>query len=357
MNMRHTFKYICLSLSCLLLLTALVGCSDQILLENGEIVTKGQSLSTSAPAGDTTPATPEDVTIPSLSIGTQAATMPSISIGGDPEDIFKDSENLMRVDFLDTGESDCIIIRVGGKVILVDTADIDDSQKIKNKLTEFGVTAIDCLILTHYDNDHIGSVSAVLADFAVGEVYMPDYVRDSGLYRSMTSALESVEPARVHRIWGETVSFELGGATFSLNATALYERGVEVAGDNTTSGIVENNFSIITSVTLGEVSLLLTGDAEADRMKEFDSQFAEGAYPKYALIKTPHHGDYFKELKTSLGGARPRYCVVCTDMKDKVEASLVTEMLSSGAFAYYTFNGDVSYVTDGSVSRYLMTQK
>ncbi len=350
---------LCLCLCGLLLIAALAGCSDQILLPNGEIVTKGQSAATSsAHEGEATVAQTEKevVTFPPLTLATQAETKPPMSLDNiDPEDFFKGSENVMWFDFLQTGESDCILIRVGGKTVLVDTADIDDSLRIKAKLTEYGITAIDCLILTHYDNDHIGSVSNLLTSVSVGEVYMPDYERDSGLYRSAMDAInEHVDASRIHRLHGETAEFTLGGATFSLNATALYERGLTVGEDGAVKGIVENNFSIITTVTLGEARILLTGDAENDRMAEFAGQFEDG-YPSYLLVKTPHHGEYTKALGACLSQSRPRYCVVCTDMEEKVEATLVTALI--GSTARYTYDGDISFATDGSKSRYLMTQK
>ena len=379
MKINRISKLVSLCLCGLLLLAVTVGCSDQILLESGEIVTKGQSLATQAPTGTeaeaqtsggvvTTPpltvinpgssegqTTAATESVPSLSIGTQAATIPSISIGEDPEDIFKDSESMMRVDFLNTGESDCILLRINDKVVLVDTADGDDSQKIKRKLQEYGITSIDCLILTHYDNDHIGSVAALLSDFAVNEVYMPDYVRSSGLYRSAMSAInDCVDASRIHRLYGETVELTIGGASISLNATALYERGMTLGADGSTEGVVENNFSLMTTVTLGSARILLAGDAENDRMAEFASQLDSG-YPSYMLVKTPHHGEYTKALGVCLSQSRPRYCVVCTDTKEKVEPKLETEMI--GSAAYYTFNGDVCFVTDGSVARYLIKQE
>lgn len=356
---KRYLRVLCLCLCGLLLAAALAGCSDQILLESGEIVTKGHTAATSpADQGADTEAQTkkEAVTLPPLTLATQAETKPPMSLEDiDSDVLFKDSETVAWFDFLQTGESDCILIRVGDKTVLVDTADIDDAQKIKNKLSEYGITTLDCLILTHYDNDHIGSVSALMASVSVGEVYMPDYVRDSGLYRSAMAAInEHVEASRIHRLYGETVEFTLGGVTFSLNATKLYERGLTLGEDGTAEGIVENNFSIITTVSLGEARILLTGDAENARMAEFAGQFESG-YPSYLLVKTPHHGEYSKALGACLKQSRPRYCVVCTDMQEKVEATLVTAMI--GSTVRYTYEGDISFATDGSKSRYWMEQK
>ena len=344
------YKYVSLCLCVLMLLCAVVGCSNQVLLPDGTIVTAGQTqpTDTKSPTGVT-----EDTKASlggSLTLAPEVETKsPSISLGGSPDEMFKNAPHVMHAEFLNTGESDCILLRMDDKVVLVDTADTDDSLKIKNKLESRNITAIDYLILTHYDNDHIGSVSAILASFEVKEVYMPDYVRDSGLYRTMMSALEEKVPVeKIHRI-SEDVTFDVGYGSLWLNTTKLYETGITV-GDDATSTIVENNFSIITSVTFGKIKMLLTGDAEEARMQEFNALFDEGEYPQYTLVKTPHHGGYDKAFKTCLYATTPRYCVVTTDTKDKVEAGLVTDMLDCCASAYYSYEGDVWFATDGSAT-------
>lgn len=350
------YRILILCLCGVMLLGTLVGCSNQVLLPDGQIITAGQTTApdTQANPSDTKPTQNGSLT---LDIETIPDTTPSISIGGsDPEEMFKNSPHVMHAEFLNTGESDCILIRMDDKVILVDTADTDDTTKIKNKLQSYEISTIDYLIITHYDNDHIGAISALLNDFAVGQVYMPDYVRDSGLYRGMMSALqEKVVAENIHRI-SEDVNLDLGYGRLWLNTSKVYEAGLTLGNDQT-STIVENDYSIIASVYFGDVSMLLTGDAEEARLQEFNALFEEGAYPDYMLVKTPHHGSYFKNMKTCLDATRPRFCVVCTDTQDKVEAGLVTAMRGSGASIYYTFGGDVMFSTDGSATKYLMTQK
>ena len=139
-----------------------------------------------------------------ISLETTPETQPPISIGGQsPEEMFKDSEHVMHTEFLQTGESDSILIRMDSTVILVDTADSDEYAVLKAKLAEHEITTIDYLIITHFDNDHIGSAAGIIKDFAVKNVYAPDYVRDSGLYRSMMAAIESRSGiTTLHRVTG-----------------------------------------------------------------------------------------------------------------------------------------------------------
>lgn len=263
-------------------------------------------------------------------------------------DPFENSPHVLRADFLNTGDSDAILIRMDSTVILVDTGESDDYPAISRKLTEYGVTTIDYLIISHYDNDHIGAVSQVLQNYTVKEVYMPDYVRDSSLYRRMMTALEGVSGVTVHRIHKEDARIELPYGRLWINATSLYEAGVTLGSDNS-HALEENNYSLITSVYFGDVSMLLMGDAEQDRITEFMGLLKDG--DTYDVIKIPHHGGYDKALGELLRSNKGtmRYCMVHVSTEDPpvLDASLVTAMRTSGAAAKYTCNGDIAFATDG----------
>jgi len=325
---------------CLLaLLFCVVGCSDQVLGEDTEAATR-------KPSG---PSQGEELTI---YFETEPET--GFIIGGDdPTDLFAGAEHLMYAEFLDTGKSDCLLLRLDDTVILVDAADADDYSRISQKLTSYGISTIDYFIITHYDNDHIGSAAQVLSNFTVKTVYMPDYVRDSRLYRTLADRLSLMsDRVSVHRLT-EDVTVELPYGSLWINPTRLYENGITLGSDEDNLSAEENNFSLITSVYFDNVSLLLLGDAERDRMEEFYALFADGTRGEfdYNLVKTPHHGESDKGLLkalTALTAAKPRYCVVCVDDPDYVSSELVTKMRSIPAGAYYTSGGDVTFVTDGN---------
>ena len=245
---------------------------------------------------------------------------------------------------MNTGNSDAILLRVDGTVILVDTGETDDYAKISGKLSEYGITAIDYLIISHFDNDHIGTVSQVLQNFTVKTVYMPDYVRDSSLYRRMMSTLEVMPEVTVHRPT-EDVRIELSYGSLWINPTKLYEPGV-ILGSDAAHSLEENNYSLITTVTFGDISILLAGDAEQDRITEFLE--LSGDTVSYDIIKIPHHGGYDKALAELLRACKGlRYCMVHVGNESLVEASLVTAMRTSGAAAKFTYGGNIAFSTDG----------
>ena len=310
---------VALLLSCL---CGLAGCSDEIYDPTRGTLTldegTGNSHITEAPTGSV-------IVIPNT-------------------DPYENSPHVLRADFLNTGDSDAILIRMDDTVILVDAGEADDYQTISRKLTEYGITAIDYFIISHYDNDHIGAASQILQNYTVRNLYMPDYVRDSSLYRRMVAALEGQSGVAVHRLTTDA-RIDLAYGSLWINPTNLYEAGVTLGSDDE-HALEENNYSLMTSVYFGDISILLAGDAEQDRITEFVS--LAGVELSYDVIKIPHHGGYDKALGNLLReNTGLRYCMVHVRSEAVAEASLVTAIRSSGAAAKFTCNGNISFSTDG----------
>ena len=276
--------------------------------------------------------------------GTLTLAPAESSTDADILDLFADSEHTLRGEFLNTGKSDAILLRVGATVILVDTGDEDDYETIRDRLSARGITAIDHLILTHFDNDHIGSAAQILQNFRVDRVYMPDYVRDSARYRRLMAALEASTHTEVCRVTADTV-VELSGGEMRIQPTALYESGLSL-GDDDSHPYEENDFSLITEISFGQTQLLLMGDAEQARLEEFLA--GKDEVLSYDLIKIPHHGGYDKAVKDLLARCEGlAYCVVHAAEAADVERKLISAMKDSGAEIFYTYDGHGTFVSDG----------
>lgn len=267
-----------------------------------------------------------------------------ITPAGDP---FENAEHVLRMDVLNVGDADATLLRLDDTVILIDAGESNDYLTIRGKLDEYGITTIDHLIISHYDNDHIGALPQILQSYTVKQVYMPDYVRKSSLYSRMMGTLNTLEgKTQVRRLHNEDVRIELPYGQLWINATGLYGAGEELGSDDS-HALEENNYSLITSVYFGDTSLLFAGDAEDDRIKEFSGLLADEECA-YDFIKIPHHGGYYNELVIFLRRNQgTRYFAVCVNDEKQVDIRLVTAMRHAGAPAYYTYNGHISYATDG----------
>ena len=59
----------------------------------------------------------------------------------------------------DVGQGDAVLVRSAGRIALIDTG--PDPEPLRTCLSRVGVDAIDLLVLTHFDVDHVGGVAAV----------------------------------------------------------------------------------------------------------------------------------------------------------------------------------------------------
>ncbi len=320
-------------LAFLMIAVITASCSDEVWDPTGTLILN-EGAGTREPSQG-------NLELPTETTGVGSIVIPS----ADP---FENAAHVLRVDFLNTGNADAILLRADDTVIMVDTGETDDIGKIRDALEKNDIRRIDFLIITHHDNDHIGTAAQLLREYEVGAVYMPAYVRDSRLYRTMMEMLAVME-VPTHRLV-ESVTLEIPNGRMVIHPTALYEPEHTLGSDDS-HALEENNYSLITTVNFGDIRLLLTGDAERERIEEFTVTLEDGE--GFDLIKTPHHGGYDKglgDLIRTLGdanGKKLRYCVVSVGDASLVDASLVTAMRSAGAGAYYTYGGDVRFVTDG----------
>lgn len=244
----------------------------------------------------------------------------------------EESPTLLKLAFLDTGKSDCIVIEAGDSVVVNDAADEDDLELICDFLDGLQTGRIEYLILSHFDKDHIGSAAALILRYEVGCVLMPDYQEDSEPYLALTEALKETgtESRRLH----DSYQFSLEGIDFYVDAPR------ETSYEN------DNNYSLITSVTNNKNRILLMGDAQKQRTEEFlESSLIQ---EKYDLIKMPHHGDYNKKLRDLFMKVRPGYAVFTAGAeRSRVEEETLDLLEACRCSAHYTDEGMVMVTSDG----------
>lgn len=226
-----------------------------------------------------------------------------------------------------TGKSDCCLIFAGDSTLLIDTADADDADAIGSILRERGRNAVDLMILTHYDSDHVGAAGSLIRDFDVKSVVGPDYVRNSLAMSALTESLS-----------------DKGGALERLTADRILTFGdleVQISVPRSGGYSDENDYSLIVTLKIGQKKLLFLGDACNARLKEFDRE-SDGPYD---FVKLPHHGDYESALTELFMTCRFRYAVLC---EDKAEDSRLAALLENYSVqTCRTYDGQVRVLCDG----------
>ena len=115
---------------------------------------------------------------------------------------------------LDIGKADAILITNGEHAVLMDTGTAEAEETVLAALDRCGITKLDALIITHFDQDHIGSAPAVLQHVDVERIYQPEYEKESKPFDCYQTALEAYSGELCSVTRKESVL--IGAMTFAL---------------------------------------------------------------------------------------------------------------------------------------------
>ena len=176
----------------------------------------------------------------------------------------------LEIHFLDVGQGDAALVRLGGEAVLVDAS---RGRDIVLWLEDLGVDTLLAVIASHNHADHIGGMPAVLSDHPVRQYLANGRAPENLVVQEVEALLAEKGIAAPAAPW---TPIRLGDARIRVFPTAL--RGHDVS---------ENNSSLGVLVERGGFKALLTGDSEAD---ELNAWLRDGLIPDVDLLKAAHHG-------------------------------------------------------------------
>ena len=236
-----------------------------------------------------------------------------------------------KTTILESGKADAIVLETQGHTVVIDTAEKDDGDEIVEYLKSSGISKVDYLIITHFDQDHIGGAPELMSSVDIGEIIVPDYEGNNSEYTAFTTALNTagITPTRLTA----DMSFTLDDVLFELYPAQKSQYKEE-----------DNDYSIVTSVTHGSNTFLYAGDCETERLSELPNQMEMS----HTLLKVPHHGVYCKGINEFIKSVSPQYAVITDSAKNAADAETLALLEAAGAAVYSTQNGTVTAVSDGT---------
>ncbi len=214
-------------------------------------------------------------------------------------EIYKDTDIVSNVyeaqlHFIDTGNSDAILIRQGGKAALIDGGDNDDEYRVVNYLKDIGVKELEYVIATHPDADHIGGLDAVINSIPVKNVYVSNGDANTKTYSDFVNAMANKKLYPSVPLLG--AEFYLGTSKFKVLSAANLKD--------------PNNNSIVLEYINGNDKILLMGDAgsEIERILNVDD---------VDLIKIGHHGSNTSSDINFIKKINPEYAVITVGKDNK----------------------------------------
>lgn len=218
------------------------------------------------------------------------------------------SRHELKVVFLDVGQGDCIFIKTpSGKTALVDGGGTPDfglksdyqvgRQVVLPYLRRQGINHLDLMVNTHPDADHLEGLRDVLQELPVRCLVLAPVREPPAAYWE----LRQLALAK-----GTRVAEANRGSLLNLDPRLLIQ--VLHPGPVLDQGVRHrNNNSLVLRVLYEHNSVLLTGDVEAEAMRELAGS---GAELSSQVLKVPHHGSRFAQEIDFLNEVNPEVAII-----------------------------------------------
>lgn len=198
------------------------------------------------------------------------------------------------IDILDVGHGSCVVIRTGDSVTLIDTG---PGAPILEYLRTEGINALDTVIISHADSDHLGGLAALLGQQVPIKriLWNGDSAKQSAIWHDLVYELDALnraglttadEEARENMLVATAdpaVGIDILAPRLQLRR--LGANGIDKDGD----AIGTNTVSVVARLVVdGEPLLLVPGDLDAVGYKHLKDARGSAITAKYLLL--PHHG-------------------------------------------------------------------
>ena len=192
---------------------------------------------------------------------------------------------------LDVGQGQSVLLEADGHYMLIDGGGRNASSFVVSYLS--GIEKLDCIAVTHYDEDHYAGIIGVLKTIPCDLLVAPPYAGEGELYESLAAGALSNGCTIIHGKSG--MIFEVGDAD------------VEIIGPTRLDYPSENDRSLCFRVGYGEKHFLICGDAEQEAELDMVKSVAEMSADVYVVN---HHGSFTSSMDAFLDAVNPGYAII-----------------------------------------------
>ncbi len=211
---------------------------------------------------------------------------------------WQNSHRKMTFAMLDIGQGDALFVESpSGVQMLVDGGSMHSILAPLSKVMPLYDKKIDVLMITNPDADHIGGFIDILKNYEVSYVIEPGTFNKSKTYAAVESLVKEKGVKKIIAQKGMVIDLGAG-----VKDMILFP-------DRDVSKWSTNDGSIVSRLTYGNNSVMLTGDAtkmtEAIVLSENSAQFL-----KSDILKIGHHGSHTSTSKAFVQAVAPTYALI-----------------------------------------------
>ncbi len=225
--------------------------------------------------------------------------------------------------FVDVGQGDCTLVTWQGDAVLVDAGPASSGGQTAEYLRSYA-PQIDLMIITHPHEDHMGGAADVLSVVKVDTLLLPAQVQEDTFYKR---AIETARRRGTEILYiDEAYSQRIGSLTVDI--LDVFDYAYEDL----------NDASLITRITMGETTLLVTGDAE-EGLESYLLSRMPAEKLDADLLKVGHHGSSTSTTEAFLQAVSPDTCVISVGRNNSYghpHDTVVNRIEAYGAALYRT---------------------
>jgi competence protein ComEC len=259
-------------------------------------------------------------------------------------DAAADANRPARIVFVDVGQGDAVVMRLGSTVVVSDAGEFH-LDRVEDALRALGRTrTIDVVVLSHPHDDHVRNAIGLLErGWRFRSVLLTEsgHWRGTATNRELMGLLAEAEVPLRFLTAGDT--FTWGGATVDiLNPPAgRFDGGSNQAANVSAAYLLEVN----------GVTALFTGDVEPNVSKELALDLRARLDGPVDIFLATHHGSKHGSTQELLDVIRPRWAVVSAGAGNRFghpAADALARLEASGASLWCT---DTNGSTTARISR------
>lgn len=222
--------------------------------------------------------------------------------------LWSDRRFRLEITVLDVGQGACVMIRSSGQTAVIDCGGAPSSgMRLTRLLQSKGLRQVDCLLLTHYDDDHRNGIPPLLENVRVDKIIGPamEEMPEEFLVESMTS-----------------------GGLYNIGEAEIHIVPVDWLGRSS------NDDGLVFLLTLDGFSMLITGDLDASG-ERWLTRYLE--LPQNGLLLAGHHGSAGSSSEMLLDVLQPQAAIISSGENNGFghPAPQTLERMAAGDIAVY----------------------
>ena len=223
--------------------------------------------------------------------------------------------------FMYVGQADSTLIKYKNKIMLIDAGNNEDGKNIVKFLKDKGISKLDYIVGTHYDEDHIGGLDDIIENFYIGKFYLSNGGELGPNYYNLEKAAKKKNLAITIPKVGDKIDF--GDVDMEVMSASKFD------GKN------DNNASIVIQAKYGSRKYLFMGDLEKQ-------EEAKRKWNEVDVLKAGHHGSNTSSTQEFLNQVKPKYVFVSAGKNNKYRLPNVKAMERIEKMGAKIFRTDVN---------------